>query len=218
MYLSELLPHLGGVVDEMFFVHSMHTEAINHDPAITFFQSGHQQPGRPSLGSWLSYGLGSETEDLPSFVVMLSQNTFSQAQPLYDRLWSGGFLPSKYQGVKFRSQGDPVLYLKDPAGMPPGKLRPLLDQIAKLNRIRQQEIGDPEIQARIAQYEMAYRMQTSVPDLVNISDEPESTFQLYGEDAKIPGTHAANCLMARRLAERGDRFIQVFHRGWDHPP
>jgi hypothetical protein len=194
----------------------MHTEAINHDPAITFFQSGHQQPGRPSLGSWLSYGLGSETENLPSFVVMLSQNTFSQAQPLYDRLWGGGFLPSKFQGVKFRSQGDPVLYLKDPAGLKPSQIRPLLDQIAKLNRIRQQEVGDPEISARIAQYEMAYRMQTSVPELADVSDEPDSTFKLYGEDAKTPGTHAANCLMARRLAERGVRFIQVFHRGWDH--
>ena len=215
-YLSELLPHLSGVVDELCFVHSMHTEAINHDPAITFFQSGHQQPGRPSLGSWLSYGLGSETENLPSFVVMLSQNTFSQAQPLYDRLWSGGFLPSKFQGVKFRSQGDPVLYLKDPAGLKPSQIRPLLDQIAKLNRLRQQEVGDPEINARIAQYEMAYRMQTSVPELADVSDEPESTFKLYGDDAKTPGTHAANCLMARRLAERGVRFIQVFHRGWDH--
>ena len=215
-YLSELLPHLSGVVDELCFVHSMHTEAINHDPAITFFQSGHQQPGRPSLGSWLSYGLGSEPENLPSFVVMLSQNTFSQAQPLYDRLWSGGFLPSKFQGVKFRSQGDPVLYLKDPAGLKPSQIRPLLDQIAKLNRLRQQEVGDPEINARIAQYEMAYRMQTSVPELADVSDEPESTFKLYGDDAKTPGTHAANCLMARRLAERGVRFIQVFHRGWDH--
>jgi hypothetical protein len=215
-HLSELLPHLSGVVDEMCFVHSMHTEAINHDPAITFFQSGHQQPGRPSLGSWLSYGLGSETENLPSFVVMLSQNTFSEAQPLYDRLWGGGFLPSKYQGVKFRSQGNPVLYLKDPAGLKPSQMRPILDQIAKLNRLRQQEVGDPEISARIAQYEMAYRMQTSVPELANVADEPESTFKLYGEDAKTPGTHAANCLMARRLAERGVRFIQIFHRGWDH--
>jgi hypothetical protein len=215
-HLSELLPHLSGVVDEMCFVHSMHTEAINHDPAITFFQSGHQQPGRPSLGSWLSYGLGSETENLPSFVVMLSQNTFPEAQPLYDRLWGGGFLPSKFQGVKFRSQGNPVLYLKDPAGLKPSQMRPLLDQIAKLNRLRQQEVGDPEISARIAQYEMAYRMQTSVPELANVSDEPESTFKLYGDDAKTPGTHAANCLMARRLAERGVRFIQIFHRGWDH--
>jgi hypothetical protein len=147
---------------------------------------------------------------------MLSQNTFSQAQPLYDRLWGGGFLPSKFQGVKFRSQGDPVLYLKDPAGLKPNQIRPLLDQIAKLNRIRQQEVGDPEINARIAQYEMAYRMQTSVPELADVSDEPESTFKLYGDNAKTPGTHAANCLMARRLAERGVRFIQVFHRGWDH--
>ena len=215
-WVSELLPNIAGIVDDVTLIKSMHTEAINHDPAITFFQSGHQQPGRPSLGSWLSYGLGSETDNLPSFVVMLSRNTFSEAQPLYDRLWGGGFLPSKFQGVKFRSQGDPVLYLKDPTGLQPTQIRPLLDQIAKLNRLRQQEVGDPEISARIAQYEMAYRMQTSVPELADLSDEPESTFKLYGDDAKTPGTHAANCLMARRLAERGVRFIQVFHRGWDH--
>ncbi|MEZ6128319.1 MAG: DUF1501 domain-containing protein [Planctomycetaceae bacterium] len=215
-WLSELMPHMANVVDDICVVKSMHTEAINHDPAITFFQSGHQQPGRPSIGSWLSYGLGSETQDLPSFVVLLTANTFNQAQPLYDRLWGSGFLPSKYQGVKFRSQGDPVLYLSDPAGDTMANRRTMLDRLAKLNRMREQEVGDPEIASRIAQYEMAYRMQTSVPELADTSDEPNSTFALYGEDARRPGTHAANCLLARRLAERGVRFIQVFHRGWDH--
>jgi hypothetical protein len=215
-WISDLLPHMSGVVDDICIVKSMHTEAINHDPAITFFQSGHQQPGRPSIGAWLSYGLGSETENLPSFVVMLSKNTFHQAQPLYDRLWGSGFLPSKFQGVKFRSQGDPVLYLNDPAGGTDTSRRAMLDRLAKLNQIRERQIGDPEITTRIAQYEMAYRMQTSVPELVDTSDEPESTFKLYGDDAKQPGTHAANCLLARRLAERGVRFIQIFHRGWDH--
>ncbi len=215
-WMSELLPSMANVADDICVVKSMHTEAINHDPAITFFQSGHQQPGRPSIGAWLSYGLGSETENLPSFVVLLSKNTFHQAQPLYDRLWGSGFLPSKYQGVKFRSQGDPVLYLSDPAGTNDVARRAMLDRLAKLNQLREQEIGDPEINTRIAQYEMAYRMQTSVPELADTSNEPESTFKLYGEDAKQPGTHAANCLLARRLAERGVRFIQVFHRGWDH--
>ncbi|MFP6874282.1 MAG: DUF1501 domain-containing protein [Verrucomicrobiales bacterium] len=215
-WISDLLPHMAGVVDDICVVRSMHTEAINHDPAVTFFQSGHQQPGRPSIGAWLSYGLGSETENLPSFVVLLSKNTFHQAQPLYDRLWGSGFLPSKYQGVKFRSQGDPVLYLNDPAGGSSQNRRAMLDRLARLNRIREKEIGDPEITTRIAQYEMAYRMQTSVPGLTDISDEPDSTFKLYGEEAKTPGSHAANCLLARRLAERGVRFIQIFHRGWDH--
>ena len=216
MWLSELLPHLGGVADNLCLINSMYTEAINHDPAITFFQSGHQQPGRPSLGSWLSYGLGSETENLPSFIVMLTKNSFNQAQPIYDRLWGSGFLPSRFQGVKLRSQGDPVLYLNDPAKLNSKARRNLLDTIAKLNARREAEIGDPEINTRIAQYEMAYKMQTSVPELANVNDEPESTFSLYGESAKEPGTHAFNCLMARRMAERGVRFIQVFHRGWDH--
>jgi hypothetical protein len=215
-WISDLLPHMAGVVDDICVVRSMHTEAINHDPAVTFFQSGHQQPGRPSIGAWLSYGLGSETENLPSFVVLLSKNTFHQAQPLYDRLWGSGFLPSEYQGVKFRSQGDPVLYLNDPAGDSRQNRRAMLDRLAGLNRIREKEIGDPEITTRLAQYEMAYRMQTSVPGLADISDEPESTFKLYGEEARNPGSHAANCLLARRLAERGVRFIQLFHRGWDH--
>ncbi|QDT41714.1 hypothetical protein Pan241w_17770 [Gimesia alba] len=215
-WLSDLLPHMGNVADDICVINSMHTEAINHDPAITFFQSGHQQPGRPSIGAWLSYGLGSETENLPSFVVLLSKNSFHQAQPLYDRLWGSGFLSSKYQGVKFRSQGDPVLYLSDPAGGNDSQRRVMLDRLARLNQIREQEVGDPEITARIAQYEMAYRMQTSVPELADISNESASTLELYGDDVKEPGTHAANCLLARRLAERGVRFIQVFHRGWDH--
>ncbi|MEO1994069.1 MAG: DUF1501 domain-containing protein [Planctomycetaceae bacterium] len=215
-WLSELLPHMGRVVDDICVIKTMHTEAINHDPAITFFQSGHQQPGRPSIGSWLSYGLGSETQDLPGFVVLLSRNTFNQAQPLYDRLWGSGFLPSRFQGVKFRSQGDPVLYLSDPAGRSAAERRAFIDRLNQLNQLRLREIGDPEIATRITQYEMAYRMQQSVPALADTRDEPQSTFQLYGEQARQPGTHAANCLMARRLAERGVRFIQVFHRGWDH--
>ncbi len=215
-WVSELLPKLGDVVDDICIIKSMHTEAINHDPAITFFQSGHQQPGRPSIGAWLSYGLGSETSDLPSFVVLLTENTFHQAQPLYDRLWGSGFLPSRFQGVKFRSQGDPVLYLSDPAGGSRASRREELDRLAKLNELRAKQIGDPEIVARVAQYEMAFRMQASVPELTDISDEPQSTFDLYGDEARQPGSHAANCLLARRLAERGVRFIQVFHRGWDH--
>ncbi len=215
-WVSELFPHTAGVVDKLCLIHSMHTEAINHDPAITFFQTGHQQPGRPSMGAWLSYGLGSENRDLPDFVVLLSKNTYAQAQPTYARLWGSGFLPSNHQGVKFRSQGDPVLYLNDPAGAPPESERPLLDSIAELNALREAEVGDPEISTRIRAYEMAFRMQTSVPELTDLSDEPESTFELYGEDARTPGTHAANCLLARRLAERDVRFIQLYHRGWDH--
>lgn len=216
IWLSELLPHLAEVADDLCVIKSMHTEAINHDPGITFFQTGHQQPGRPSIGAWLSYGLGSETRDLPSFVVLLTKNTFHQAQPLYDRLWGSGFLPSRYQGVKFRSQGDPVLYLGDPTQRSVAKRREMVDRVAKFNELRAQDIGDPEIMSRVAQYEMAFRMQMSVPELTDLSQEPESTFRLYGDEARQPGTHAANCLMARRLAERGVRFIQVFHRGWDH--
>ena len=215
-WISDLLPHTAKVVDDICIVKSMHTEAINHDPAITFFQSGNQQPGRPSIGSWFSYGLGSENSDLPAFVVLLSKNNFYQAQPIYSRLWGSAFLPSNHQGVKFRSQGDPVLYLNDPAGSNRQDRRKLLDALAEMNQMRQQEVGDPEILTRIAAYEMAFRMQASVPELADTSDEPASTFELYGDDAKIPGTHAANCLLARRLAERGVRFIQIFHRGWDH--
>jgi hypothetical protein len=215
-WVSELMPHTARIVDELCFVKSMHTEAINHDPAITFFQTGAQLAGRPSIGSWLSYGLGSENQDLPAFVAMVSQGTGNpNDQPLYDRLWGSGFLPTQYQGIKFRSVGDPVLYLSNPPGLDAATRRRMLDDLARLNQIQLDEFGDPEIATRIAQYEMAYRMQTSVPELTDISDEPAHTFDLYGPNARKPGTFAANCLLARRLAERGVRFIQLFHRGWD---
>ena len=194
----------------------MHTEAINHDPAITFFQTGFQLAGRPSIGSWLSYGLGSENQDLPAFVALVSQGTGNPAdQPLYDRLWGSGFLPTRYQGVKFRSGADPVLYLSNPGGIDSTLRRRFLDDLSELNQLKLQETGDPEISTRIAQYEMAYRMQTSVPELTDLSKEPEAVFELYGPESRKPGTFAANCLLARRLAERGVRFIQLFHRGWD---
>ncbi|MBT4865166.1 MAG: DUF1501 domain-containing protein, partial [Planctomycetaceae bacterium] len=215
-WISDLLPWHAKIADEMCIVRSMYTEAINHDPAMTFFQTGHQQPGRPSLGAWASYGLGSESDSLPAFVVLLNKNTDQQAQPLYARLWGSAFLPSNHQGVKLRSSGDPVLYLNDPTGAKLPDRRKLLDGISKLNALRQAEVGDPEIATRIAAYEMAYRMQMSVPELTEISDEPKSTFDLYGPDAKVPGSHAANCLLARRLIERGVRFVQLYHRGWDH--
>jgi hypothetical protein len=192
----------------------MQTEAINHDPAITFFQTGAQLAGRPSIGSWVTYGLGSESEDLPGFVVLITKG--GGDQPIYDRLWGSGFLPTRYQGVKFRSMGDPVLNLSNPAGFDEGKRRIYLDALRKLNQIKLEAFGDPEINTRIAQYEMAYRMQTSVPELTDLSDEPAATFKLYGEDARNAGTFAANCLLARRLAERNVRFIQLYHRGWDH--
>jgi hypothetical protein len=215
-WLSELLPHTARVVDDLCFIRSMHTEAINHDPAITFFQTGAQLAGRPSMGAWLSYGLGSENRDLPAFVVLISQGTGNPAdQPLYDRLWGSGFLPSTYQGVKFRSAGDPVLFLSNPPGISPRTRRRMLDDLARLNRLNLEQAGDPEIATRIAQYEMAYRMQTSVPELLDVSREPQAIFDLYGLESRRPGTYAANCLLARRLAERGVRFIQLFHRGWD---
>jgi hypothetical protein len=215
-WVSELMPHTAKVVDELCFVRSMHTEAINHDPAITFFQTGFQLAGRPSIGAWLSYGLGSENQDLPAFVVMVSQGSGNPAdQPLYDRLWGSGFLPTKYQGVKFRSGSDPVLYLSNPAGFDREARRRFLDDLSQLNQMKLNEFGDPEIATRIAQYEMAYRMQTSVPELMDLSKEPENIFELYGPESRKPGTFAANCLLARRLAERGVRFIQLFHRGWD---
>jgi len=215
-WVSELLPHTAKVADELTFIKSMHTDAINHDPAATLIQTGAQIAGRPSMGAWVSYGIGSETSDLPSFVVLISPGQGGGGQPLYDRLWGSGFLPSKYQGVKFRSVGDPVLYLSNPAGFSAERRREYLDALAALNQMKLEEYGDPEISTRIAQYEMAYRMQTSVPELTDLSKEPESTFALYGDDAKKPGTFAANCLLARRLAERGVRFIQLFHRDWDH--
>ena len=212
-WISEILPETAKVIDDLCIIKSMHTEAINHDPAITFFQTGAQIAGRPSIGAWLAYGLGSESRDLPAFVVMVTQG--GGGQPLYDRLWGSGFLPTQYQGVKFRSVGDPVLYLSNPKGFSAENRRAYLDALAELNRMKLEEFGDPEISTRIAQYEMAFRMQTSVPDLTNLSDEPARIFKLYGEDARQPGTFAANCLLARRLAERGVRFIQLFHRGWD---
>ena len=215
-WVSDLMPHTAKVVDELCFVRSMHTEAINHDPAITFFQTGAQLAGRPSIGAWLSYGLGSENKDLPGFVVMVSQGSGKpSAQPLYDRLWGSGFLPSRYQGVKFRSVGDPVLYLSNPQGFNDSSRRHFIDDLVKLNELTAEEFGDPEIRTRIAQYEMAYRMQTSVPELTDLSKEPERIFELYGPDSKKPGTFASNCILARRMAERGVRFIQLFHRGWD---
>jgi len=215
-WLSELLPHTAEVVDDLCFVRSMHTNAINHDPAITFFLTGTEQAGRPSLGAWLSYGLGSENHDLPAFVVMVSRGTGRpNDQPLYDRLWGSGFLPTHYQGVKFRSVGDPVLYLSNPPGFDDADRRRMLDDLKTLNEARGRQMLDPEIETRIAQYELAYRMQASVPALVDVSREPEHVFQLYGPDARTKGTFAANCLLARRLAERGVRFIQLLHRGWD---
>lgn len=211
-WVSDLLPHTAQVADELCFVKSVSTEAINHDPAITFMQTGAQLAGRPSMGSWLSYGLGSENSNLPAFVAMVSGDG---GQPLYDRLWGSGFLPTRYAGVKFRSVGDPVLFLSNPPGITTSVRRRFLDDLARLNEMKKQEIGDPEITTRIAQYEMAYRMQSSVPELTDISDEPPHTFELYGDEAKTPGTFAFNCLMARRLAERDVRFVQLFHRGWD---
>jgi len=211
-----LLPHHGKIVDDIAIIKSMHTEAINHDPAITFIQTGFQQPGRPSMGAWVSYGLGSENHDLPAFVVLISQaNSLNVDQPLFSRLWSSGFLPSRYQGVRFRAGSDPVLYLVDPQGIDRTDRRHMLDAVEEINRLRAEAFGDPEITTRIAQYEMAYRMQTSVPSLMDLSNEPEHVFELYGPDSRKPGTYAANCLLARRLAERGVRFIQLYHRGWD---
>jgi hypothetical protein len=215
-WLSERLPETSRVVDDLCFIRSLYTEAINHDPAITFFQTGAQLAGRPSIGAWLSYGLGSDNQDLPAFVAMVSQGSGNPAdQPLYDRLWGSGFLPTRYQGVKFRSVGEPVLNLTNPDGLDATVRRRMLDDLARLNQVHLAEYGDPEIATRIAQYELAYRMQTSVPELTDVAGEPESTFALYGSDARRPGSFAANCLLARRLAERGVRFIQLFHRGWD---
>jgi len=214
-WISDLLPHTAKIADELCFIKTLHTEAINHDPAITFFQTGSQLAGRPSMGAWLSYGLGSMNQNLPDFVAMVSQGSGRAGQPLYDRLWGSGFLPSKYQGVKFRSVGDPVLYLSNPEGVDGAARRRMLDDLARLNKLKLKEFGDPEIATRITQYELAYRMQTSVPELMDTSDEPVGTFDMYGQDAKKPGTYAANCLLARRLVERGVRFVQLLHRGWD---
>ncbi|HEX6226211.1 MAG TPA: DUF1501 domain-containing protein [Chryseolinea sp.] len=213
-WLGELLPFTSKIVDDICIVRSMYTEAINHDPAVSFFQTGNQQPGRPAMGSWLSYGLGSENKNLPAFCVLLSRGK-GDIQPLASRNWGNGFLDSIHQGVHLQSGADPVLYLKNPAGTDKQSRAKMLDHIASLNRMQEEEFGDPEITARIAQYEMAYRMQTSVPDVMDFSDEPESSFKLYGADSLQPGTYAANCLLARRLSERGVRFIQLYHMGWD---
>ena len=215
-WVSDLMPHTASVADELCFIKSVHTEAINHDPGITFMQTGSQIPGRPSMGAWLNYGLGAENADLPGFIVLISQGSAQRAsQALYSRLWGTGFLPSEHQGVQFRGSGDAVLYLSNPDGVDRQGRRKALDAIARLNARQFQRVGDPEINARVAAGEMAFRMQTSVPDLTDLSDEPQATFDMYGENARKPGTYAANCLLARRLAERGVRFIQLYHRGWD---
>ncbi len=215
-WVSELLPHTAKIVDDLCIIKTVNTDAINHDPAITFIQTGSQQPGRPSIGSWISYGIGSENENLPAFVVLLSQaHAINTDQPLFSRLWSSGFLPSSHQGVRFRSGANPVLFLQNAPGISAETRRHMLDASAEINRIHAQQYGDPEIQTRIRQYEMAYRMQTSVPELTDLSKEPESTFEMYGPESRKPGTYAANCLLARRLAERNVRFIQLYHRGWD---
>ena len=214
-WMSELLPHTAKLADELCIMRSLHTEAINHDPAITFLQTGSQIAGRPSMGAWMHYGLGSDNSDLPAFVAMSSRGKAKTGQPLYDRLWGAGFLPAKYQGIKFRNQGAPVLDIYDPPGVSREMRRRMLDSLKKLNHDRLSLTQDPKIAARISQYELAYRMQTSVPGLLDLANEPKGTFDLYGEDAKKTGTYAYNCLMARRLAERGVRYIQLFHQGWD---
>ncbi|MBX7166250.1 MAG: DUF1501 domain-containing protein [Pirellulales bacterium] len=216
-WLSELLPHTGDVADRMAIVKSLNTEAINHDPATTFLQTGSQQPGRPSLGAWLSYGIGSENADLPAFVVMISQGSGNKTdQPIFSRLWGSGFLPSQHQGVRLRSGRDPVLYLSNPPGIAAEDRRRMLDGVGELNRMAHDAFGDPEINTRIAQYEMAYRMQTSVPELTDLSTEPAHVLEAYGiNDSGVDGGFARNCLLARRMVERGVRFVQLMHRGWD---
>ena len=217
-WVSDLLPHTASIADELCFVKSLHTEAINHDPAMTFFQTGSQQSGRPSMGAWMSYGLGSDNENLPAFCVLLSKGTgrVAAAQPLAARLWGTGFLPSLHQGVQFRSGEDPVLYLSNPGGIRDTDRRKMLDYLEELNQLYFNEVNDPEVRTRIAQYEMAYRMQSSVPEVMDISGEPESVYELYGPESRIPGTYAANCLLARRLIERDVKFVQLYHQGWDH--
>jgi hypothetical protein len=213
-WMSELMPYTSRIVDELCFVKSMYTEAINHDPAITFLQSGSQFPGRPSIGSWVSYGLGSDNQNLPAFCVLVTQGMVGQ--PIYSRLWGNGFLPSEHQGVQFRAGANPVLYLTNPPGVEGEARREQLDYLNKLQQLQENEFGDPEIAARISQYEMAFRMQTSVPEIMGVDKEPDYIYEMYGEDSKKPGTYAANCLLARRLAEKGVKFIQLYHRDWDH--
>ncbi|MAB80761.1 MAG: sulfatase [Planctomycetes bacterium] len=212
-WVSELLPHTSKIVDELCFIRSMHTEAINHDPAITFFQTGSEIAGRPSMGAWISYGLGSINKNLPAYCVLVSKD--KGGQPLYSRLWGAGLLPSRYQGVQLRAGRDPVLYLSDPEGISPATRRRMLTSLRKLHTNQIEREADPEIAVRMANYELAYRMQTSVPEVTDLSDEPAETFDLYGEDARDPGTYAANCLLARRLLERDVRFVQLYHKGWD---
>ncbi len=214
--VGEWLPHVFSIADELCFIKSMHTDQINHAPAMTQFLTGNQIPGKPSIGSWVSYGLGSDNKNLPEYLVMISRMQRPSDQPLYDHYWGSGFLPSSYQGVKLRNARDPVLYLRDPDGLPSEIRRNMLDGISKMNYLKLEQSKDPETDTRIKQYEMAYRMQTSVPDLVDFSNETEETFNLYGPDSRRPGSYAANCIMARRLAERGVRFIQLFHPDWDH--
>jgi hypothetical protein len=216
IWLSELTPHTAKMADDLCFIRSMKTEAINHDPAITFCQTGSELAGRPSMGAWVAYGLGSMNNDLPSFVVLVSRGTGRPGdQPLYDRLWGSGFLPTKYQGVKFRSGKDPVLYLANTSGVSRPLRRQMLDDLASLNSVKHQDAGDPAILTRIDQYELAFRMQSSVPELTDISSEPQSVLEMYGPDVHRPGTYARNCLLARRLAERDVRFVQLYHMGWD---
>ena len=212
-WVSEIMPHISKCVDDIAIVRSMTTDAINHDPAITFLQTGNQLSGRPSIGAWLNYGLGSDNENLPAFVVLITKGKGDQ--PLYSRLWGSGFLPAKYQGVQFRAGKEPVLYLNNPAGIDRNSRRNMLDRLRELHEVELETTGDPEINTRIAQYEMAYRMQSSVPEVTDLSAEPEHIFEMYGPDAKTPGTFAANCLLARRLAEKGVKFIQLYHQGWD---
>ena len=216
-WVSDLLPNIASIADDIAIVKSLNTEAINHDPATTFIQTGSQQPGRPSLGAWLSYGIGSETENLPAFVVMISQGSGNKTdQPIFSRLWGSGFLPSKHQGVRFRSGDDPVLYLSNPPGLDASTRRTMLDGVGRLNAMAAQTFGDPEVNTRIAQYEMAYRMQTSVPELTDFSNEPKHVLEMYGVDPSgVDGGFARNCLLARRMVERGVRFVQLMHRGWD---
>lgn len=214
VWISELMPHTGRIANEICLIHSLHTDAINHEPGITFFQTGNQQPGRPSFGSWVSYGLGSANANLPAFVVLISQG-FGNMQALSARFWGSGFLPSEHQGCKLRSAGDPVLFLKDPPGVTRDDRRKMLDLVGELNTIEAERSLDPEVRTRIAQYEMAYRMQMSVPELTDLTDEDEETLAMYGPEVRKPGTFAANCLLARRLCERGVRFIQLYMRGWD---
>ena len=213
-WVSELLPKTAEIVDELCFIKSMYTEAINHDPAITFFQTGSQLPGRPSIGSWLSYGLGSSNNNLPTFVVLVTKN--KGGQPLYARLWGNGLLPTEHQGVQFRSGKDPVLYLKNPENYDGEDRKEMLNYLKQLNDIQYDAYGDPNINARMSQYEMAYRMQSSIPDLLDMSKEPESVYDLYGEQSRDPGTFGANCLLARKLLEKGVKFVQLYHQGWDH--